>query len=139
MRGCSFRTVLALFGLAAVLLAGCVERKLTVTTEPPGAIVKLNDEEIGTSPVTVRFKWYGDYKILIQKPGYETINTHRKLEGPRHDHFPFDFFAETLTPEQIVDSYEWHFDLEPYEPMDRERLIDDAESLRYRAVSEFIP
>ncbi len=139
MRGFSLRTILFVFFALGLLLGGCVERKLTVTTNPPGAVVKLNDEEIGTSPVTVRFKWYGDYKVLIQKPGFETINTHRKLEGPKHDHFPMDFFAETLTPEKIVDSYEWHYDLEPYQPVERERLIDDAESLRYRAVSEFIP
>ncbi|HQI29243.1 MAG TPA: PEGA domain-containing protein, partial [Sedimentisphaerales bacterium] len=47
--------------LTGVLLTGCVERRLTIYTEPPGAIVTLNDQEIGVSPVTVPFNWYGDY------------------------------------------------------------------------------
>ncbi|MCP4263659.1 MAG: PEGA domain-containing protein, partial [Planctomycetes bacterium] len=46
----------------SLLLSGCVERKLTINTEPQGALVILNDEEIGTSPVTVSFEWYGDYR-----------------------------------------------------------------------------
>jgi hypothetical protein len=43
--------------IAALLLGGCVERELTINTKPEGALVILNDEEIGTSPVTVSFNW----------------------------------------------------------------------------------
>jgi len=52
--------LLAALGIAALLLTGCVERKLTINTEPAGAMVTLNDEQIGESPVTVTFNWYGD-------------------------------------------------------------------------------
>ena len=64
------------------LLAGCVERKLTINTNPSGALVLLNDEEIGVSPATVSFNWYGDYNVTIRKHGYETLQTHRKLASP---------------------------------------------------------
>ena len=73
-------------------LSGCVERTLTINTQPQGATVLLNDEEIGTSPVTVSFNWYGDYRVQCIKPGYEILETHRLLEAPPHDTFPFDFF-----------------------------------------------
>ena len=73
-----------------ILLSGCVERQLTIKTHPDEAVVILNDEEIGLSPVTVNFNWYGDYRVRIQKEGYETLNTHRELKGPWYDHFPFD-------------------------------------------------
>jgi hypothetical protein len=33
--------------LAAVLLAGCVEREMLVTSEPAGAIVYVSDVEVG--------------------------------------------------------------------------------------------
>jgi len=116
--------------LAAVLLTGCVERRLTIHTEPQGAIVTLNDQEIGVSPVTVPFNWYGDYWVRISKDGYETLNTHRKLKAPLHDYPPFDFFAEILYPGRIVNTYEWTFDLAIKEYPTRDELIEQGQSLR---------
>jgi hypothetical protein len=125
-----------LFAISAVILvvslssSGCVERQLTINTQPQGALVTLNDEEIGTSPVTVSFSWYGDYNVAIRKAGFETLKTHRKLKGPWYDKFPFDFFAQILNPKRIVDSYEWTFTLEPKQQPTREELIQNAEELR---------
>ena len=120
-------TVCLIIGL---LLTGCVERKLTINTQPQGALVLLNDEEIGTSPVTVSFEWYGDYWVRISKEGYETLNTHRPLKGPWYDNFPFDFFAQIVSPKRIVDSYEWTFELESRKEISREELIQNAEKLK---------
>ncbi|MBN1392595.1 MAG: PEGA domain-containing protein [Sedimentisphaerales bacterium] len=122
---------LLIIGLTACLfLTGCVERKLTINTEPQGAVVVLNDEEIGTSPVTTSFEWYGDYDVRITKEGYETLKTHRELKPPLHDYFPFDFFAQILNPKRIVDSYEWTFTLAPQKQPDRDELIQNAQSLK---------
>ncbi|MHC4309616.1 MAG: PEGA domain-containing protein [Planctomycetota bacterium] len=111
-------------------LSGCVERKLTINTEPQGAMVVLNDEEIGNSPVTVSFEWYGDYNVAIRKDGFETLKTHRKLKAPWYDGFPFDFFANTLNPDRIVDEFEWTFELEPKKDISRKELIHNAEDLK---------
>ena len=116
--------------VSSLFLTGCVERKLTINTEPQGAIVTLNDEEIGTSPVTVGFEWYGDYDVRIAKPGYETLKTHRELKAPLHDKFPVDFMAQCLNPKRIVDSYEWTFALEEKKPIDKEELIKEAQNLK---------
>ena len=110
--------------------AGCVERRLRVITSPEGAEVCLNDEQIGTSPVTVNFQWYGDYHVRITKPGYETLATHRALKAPWYDVFPFDLAAQVLWPGRIVDSYEWTFDLHPLQPMPREELIARSRALQ---------
>ena len=120
---------------ATALLAGCVERKLTINTEPQGANVILNDQEIGVSPVTVPFNWYGDYWVRVNKNGYEMLNTHRKLKAPLHDYFPFDFVVEVLYPGRIVDAYEWTFALAPQEYPTRDQLIENGEALR----SQFEP
>jgi len=122
--------VLIVAGLiAAIILGGCVERNLTINTNPQGALVVLNDEEIGTSPVTVSFEWYGDYNVRISKEGFETLKTHRNLKAPWYDNFPFDFFA-WLNPERIVDEYEWTFELAPKKEISREELIQNAEELK---------
>jgi len=46
-------------------LVGCVERTITITSEPSGALVHLNDEEIGRTPVTVPFRFYGVYDVRL--------------------------------------------------------------------------
>lgn len=122
--------VFAAVCMTAVALAGCVERQLTINTEPQGAMIVLNDQEIGISPVTVPFNWYGDYWVRVSKDGYETLNTHRELEAPLHDYLPFDFFAQILYPGHLVDAYEWTFELAPKEYPTREELIEHARSLR---------
>ncbi len=112
------------------LTSGCVERKLTIRTTPENALVTLNDEEIGTSPVTVSFQWYADYHVRVTKAGYNTLETHQALKAPWYDHFPFDFFAQILTPKRIVDKHEWSFDLTPAEPVDRDAVIQQAQALQ---------
>lgn len=122
--------------LAVILLSGCVERRLTIVTEPQEAIVWLNDEEIGVTPVTVNFNWYGDYRVRIEKPGYEILNTHQLLERPAHDKFPMDFFAEVLWPKTIEDTYTWTFELQPYHQASAEELIEAAHTMRQEANQE---
>jgi hypothetical protein len=109
---------------------GCVERELTINTKPQDALVVLNDEEIGPSPVTTNFNWYGDYCIRISKGGYETLNTNRELKAPWYDHFPFDFFVQVVYPGRIVDSYEWTFELSPMQQVNTEQLIQNAREMQ---------
>jgi hypothetical protein len=118
--------------LAIVLLAGgcgSVQRELTIKSEPAGAVVLLNDEEIGTSPVTVAFNWYGDYRVRISYDGYETLSTHRDLQAPWYDYFPFDL-ARILIPIRTTDRYEWSFQLKASVPPTREQLIKAATEMR---------
>ncbi len=55
--------------LALCLLTGCVERLITVKSTPAGALVYLNDEEVGRTPVTVPFKFYGTYDVRLEHEG----------------------------------------------------------------------
>jgi hypothetical protein len=130
MGKCNLFALIAVCLIVILFLGGCVERKLTINTEPQGAIVVLNDEEIGTSPVTVSFNWYGDYNVRVSKEGFETLKTHRKLKGPWYDKFPFDFFAQLIIPKRIVNSYEWTFALDPQQHPTREELIRNALELK---------
>jgi hypothetical protein len=124
------RALLNILLVGCLCVCGCVERRLTINTNPSGALVLLNDEEIGTTPVTVSFNWYGDYNITVRKQGFETLNTHQKLQAPWYDYFPFDFFAEVLYPGRIINSYEWSFDLVPQKEINRQQLIEAAKKLR---------
>jgi hypothetical protein len=122
---------LVLFSAAVgMFLTGCVERRLTINTEPRGALVVLNDQQIGVSPVTVTFNWYGDYWVRISKDGYETLDTHRRLKAPWYDWPPFDFLVQIAEPTRVVDSYEWTFELTPKQYPTRDELIERAHTLR---------
>lgn len=87
-------------------LAGCVERQMKIQTSPPGALVVINDEEVGTSPVKFTFLWYGDYDLIFRKEGYQTLKTHYRVDAPWYQWPPFDFVAETLVPGTIRDVHE---------------------------------
>ncbi len=128
MPKCRFLTLMSLAAVA--LICGCVERRLTINTRPQGALVLLNDEEIGRSPVTVNFNWYGDYAVRATKQGFRTLETHRQLKGPWYDQFPFDFFAQIVSPARTVDAYQWTFDLEPLRPPARAELIRKSQKLK---------
>jgi len=122
------------------LCGGCVERKLTIVTEPEGALVTLNDEEIGTSPVTVGFEWYGDYNVRLSKDGFQPLVTHRNLKRPMRDKFPFDFLDDMFCTR--IDAYTWNFKLDPHEAIQKEDLIDKAVALRKEALvdpNKFVP
>lgn len=126
--------------LVCVVPAGCGggwQRELIIKTEPAEALVVLNDEEIGLSPVTVSFNWYGDYSVRVSKEGYQSLNTHRELKAPWYDGFPFDFIASFLWPKRTADSYEWTFELTPYEPPQRDALIDSAQKFQTEATADF--
>ena len=68
----------AMLAMTLALLAGCVERTIKITSQPSGALVYLNDEEVGRTPTEVRFTFYGDYSVILRKEGHETLNTRRK-------------------------------------------------------------
>jgi hypothetical protein len=118
--------------VAAIMMlsAGCVERKLTIVTQPENATVWLNDEEIGTTPVTVDFNWYGDYRVRIEKSGYAIINTHKNLKPPLYDYFPIDFFAQHVWPGRIVDTYTWNYELKPFEAPNSEELVQAGKAAK---------
>ena len=121
-------------GLAG-LPAGCVRRTMTIHSEPDGALVFLNDEEVGRTPVTVPFTWYGDYDVVLRKEGYQTLKTHAPVRAPWYQLPVFDFVAEVLVPWEIHDQHELPlYALEPQQTPTRAELIDRARDFRDRAL-----
>ena len=116
--------------------AGCVRRTMTIETEPDGALVILNDQELGRSPVNIDFTWYGDYDLLVRKEGFKTLSTHFVTKKPWYQLIPFDFFAEVLWPQTIVDRHQFQFALEPASVPAREELLGRAAAFRDQATHE---
>lgn len=123
-------------GLTVLAGLGCVERSLTIGSTPNGALVWLNDKEVGRTPVTVPFEWYGDYDIILRKPGFESLKTHRRINAPWYQYAPIDFFAELLIPVTVRDDRTLQFELKPARSADKEKLLDRAFEMRTRAGAE---
>lgn len=125
----------ALILLSLLSLTGCVERLITVNSEPPGAIVWLNDEEVGATPVTVPFTWYGKYGVVIRKDDYQTVNTVKDVPAPFYQWPPLDLVAECFLPFKITDHHQWSFSLNPQTPTDTNQLIKRAKDLRHETLN----
>lgn len=97
---------------AAAVLSGCLERTIHVTSDPPGALVWLNDVEVGRTPLETDFTFYGEYAVRIRKEGYEPITTTRLAKMPAYEWPAVDLVSETW-PQKISTDIRWHFDLVP--------------------------
>ena len=118
-------------------LTACVERTARIQTNPAGALVTVNDEEVGVSPVKFNFLWYGDYDIIVRKPGYETLKTHYRIDAPWYQWPPIDLIAETMIPTMIQDQRELPiFELQPAQTPTADDLIKNATEVRDRALFE---
>ena len=118
-------------------LVGCVERIAKIQTRPSGAVVLINDEEVGVSPVKFAFTWYGDYDIILRKPGYETLKTHYRLDAPWYQWSPLDIVSETLIPVMIRDEHTLPpFELQPTQTPTVEEVVQRATELRDQALFE---
>lgn len=98
--------------LCAVCLGGCMQRTLTITSEPEGALVWVNDVEVGRTPVETSFTFYGTYDVRLRKEGYEPLSTCRVARTPVYEYPPIDFVTMAL-PWRTNTKIAWHFDLEP--------------------------
>ena len=132
------RWIAGLVLTAAVLItAGCVRRTARFTSVPDGARVFLNDREIGRTPATVEFTWYGDYDVVYRLDGYETVKTNAVISPPLYQRFPFDFFAEVLWPGELHDHHDIPTQqLVARQPINQDELISRAKELRDRALFE---
>lgn len=117
-------------------LGGCVRRTLTIATEPQGATVTLNDEQIGMSPVSRDFTWYGDYDVIIRKKGFQTLHTNVVVKTPWYEVSPIDFFFDVLWPGHIHDRHHYSFTLSPSVPLEHNELVRRATELRAQALSD---
>ena len=118
-------------GCLLVLLAGCVERKLAITSEPSGALVTISSVECGRTPLSIPFTWYGDYEVIISKDGFETLHTHCKVTTPWYEIPPLDLLSE-LAPWTYRVSKSAHYKLVSSTEPTKAELLGRAEQLRLR-------
>lgn len=117
--------------LAFALLTGCVTRTLTITSEPSGARVFVNDREVGCTPVTTGFTFYGTYDVRLEKDGCRPLWTKALAPQPWWEYPVIDLLVEATGPKSV--DIPWHFKLEPQPPAadrDGAALMERAQKMR---------
>lgn len=120
------------------MATGCVQRRMTIRSNPPGALVYVDNYEIGTTPVSTDFIYYGKRKIRLVKDGYETLTVEQRFWPPWYQYFPIDFVAENLYPGEIRDEHELDFPMVPQMVVPTNQLIGRAEDLRRESHSQML-
>ena len=129
-----------LLPLLLLLLPACAERRIRVTSEPTGARVWLNDEDIGRTPTEARFTFYGHYDLRLELPGHEPYHAEHTARAPFRE-YPGPDLVTTALPGDFHHTVPWHVVLTPSPEtvLDPEtvrlELIDRAGALREQAQS----
>jgi hypothetical protein len=114
----------------ALLSAGCVQRRLLIRSDPPGAVVYVDNQRVGTTPCAVNYVYYGTREVRLVKDGFETLEINQPLPAPWYEIPPLDFVSDVLVPHEIRDVRGVTYRLQPQFVVPREHLLARAEALR---------
>lgn len=127
----TLRDLCCVWALLALFLAGgCVQRRLTIRSNPPGALVYIDKHEIGRTPCSVEYIYYGTREVRLVKDGFETLTVLQWIPPPWYEIPPLDFFAETVVPNEIRDERTFTYQLVPTRVVPINQLLGRAENLR---------
>ena len=104
---------------------------MTITSDPPGALVLISNVEKGRTPLEMTFTWYGDYDIMLQREGCQTLKTHANLVPPWYEIPPVDLLSE-IAPWTYRDHRYLHYVLPKQVIRTDEQLLQSAEVLKER-------
>lgn len=123
--------IVAAWALAVLpSVSGCVRRTVEITSTPSGALVLVNDREVGRTPATIEIDHYGEYDVQVRLEGFEPLDTSARAVAPPWDWVGVDLFAELL-PGTYISRNRWHFALEAWN-RDPDAVLERAEVFRLR-------
>ena len=109
---------------------GCVRRRMTIRSNPPGALVYVDERRIGFTPVSTPFTYYGVRDVQLVKDGFETVNEQHRVAAPWYQYPVVDFISENLWPFEIRDERLIDFELQPQQAIPPSQVLQRAEQLR---------
>jgi PEGA domain len=113
---------------------GIVRRRLNVNSNPPGALVYVDNQQIGTTPCSVDFVYYGTREVRLIKPGFETLTVNQPIPTPWYEYIPLDFVSENLLAMKVRDNRTVTYNLSPQLIVPTPELINRADQLRQDAL-----
>lgn len=106
---------------------------MTFRTNPPGAMVYVDKQPIGLTPVSTSFTYYGTRNVEIVRDGYRTEKFLRKIHAPWYQIPPLDFVSDTLWPYEVRDERIIDVQLSPETDVPTDALIASGEQMRLQS------
>lgn len=115
---------------------GCVHRRMTIESNPAGALVMVDGKEVGYTPVSVDFTYYGTREVTLIKDGYRTRTVPATLSTPWYQVFPLEFFTDNFLPYQVTNRHRFQYELQPVTPADTntDELLNRGNAFRSQAL-----
>lgn len=106
---------------------------MTIVSNPPGALVMLEGEEVGYTPMSLDFTYYGTRELTLIKDGYKTLTVMQKVRAPWYQRGPMEFVSDNLAFTKINNRHEFTYSLEPQEATSTQDLLQRANGLKSKA------
>lgn len=116
--------------LLCTAMTGCVHRRVTIRSNPPGAQVMIGDREIGYTPTSFDITWYGTEEITLLKDGYEIETQYVKIPRPWYQVPPLDFVTDNFLFTRVKNQNDFMFTLRPRVLVPGTELLERGNSLR---------
>lgn len=116
--------------LILVSLSGCVQRRFIIRSQPEGAFVSIDRQQIGLTPLSVPWTYNGTREIQLEKDGYKTIKVQQRFSPNWYETFPASFVTENFWFREIRDERLMEFQMEPKTQVQGNLLLDRANDLR---------
>ena len=114
-----------------VSLSGCVQRRLIVRSQPEGAFVTIDRQQIGRTPLSVPYTYSGTREVQLEKDGFKTIKVQQRIDPTWYEKFPVSFITENFWPRELRDERLLEFQMEPKTQVQENLLLERANDLRF--------
>lgn len=115
-------------------MIGCVNRRLTIRSDPPGALVRIDGKNVGFTPLSMDFDYYGTREITLIKDGYETLTVQQEVAAPLYQRFPLDAVSDNFLPFRVTNRHDFRYSLQRQKIIPENEIIDRANDLRSNAL-----
>ncbi|GAB5441866.1 MAG: PEGA domain-containing protein [Fuerstiella sp.] len=126
-----FRSLI--ISLLFLSLIGCVHRRLTINSNPAGALVRIDGEDVGYTPTSVDYTWYGTREVQLLKDGYETQTHMIDVSPPWYQRFPLDFISDNFLGTHVRDHRRFDLQMQPRQTDNSDDVVERGRSLRSEA------
>lgn len=99
----------------------------------------VDGEEVGYTPVSIDYTYYGTREIKLIKDGYKTLTTPVKLSTPWYQVFPLEFVTDNFALTKINDRREVTYALAPERLEPTQDIENRANALRSEALRTEMP
>jgi hypothetical protein len=125
--------------MSMTVTAGCVERRFTIYSDPPGALVYINNKYLGVTPVDGYIVYYGKQKFRLIKEGYETLDVVQDYSAPWYEWPGIDFITENIYPFKARDVRRFSYTMRPLTAIPPDEVRRRAEELRAKGQMIGVP